>query len=486
MEGLMFKNFGYRAAAPTAPLPIIGYRRNGAPIYPIAGADGTAVGNPVLDRLREERDKQVEFIDGTLAKVQEAKRDLVEAEEQNLADAKKRIKELDSQIKPIAEFEELRATGQQAEQRYRPTPAADPSKDGTGMGAQVEPRGHEYQTRGQLIVDILTADQSSQGAKSPSGTLTISDQARNAAVERLQGARVNYPGAPAEYQARIANEITTDVPGLLPKPIVGAVESDLDASRPFINSVGAKDLGNIPGKVFTRPTVTQHTAVGKQTTEKSELASQKFTVGGVDFAKETHGGTLDVSRQTIDWTSPAAWDALLTDLQEVYAIQTENVAADAFAAAVTQTTADPVATNDLAGWAAALYEAAALAYAGTKRLPNHIWASLDMWATMGAIVDSKRLSMRPGNGGGESLGTSSPASFAGNLFDVERTVVPSFPSGTLIVGVKEKTEFYEQRIGLLSAVEPRLLGVEIAYGGYIAFGTLKPAAFAKVDPFVPA
>ena len=42
------------------------------------------------------------------------------------------------------------------------------------------------------------------------------------------------------------------------------------------------------------------------------------------------------------------------------------------------------------------------------------------------------------------------------------------------------TEVYEERIGLLQAVNPSILGVQIAYGGYIAYNTLKPTAFCKV------
>src|SRR5699024_3315198 len=48
------------------------------------------------------------------------------------------------------------------------------------------------------------------------------------------------------------------------------------------------------------------------------------------------------------------------------------------------------------------------------------------------------------------------------------------------LGDRGKTEFYEERLGFLSAVEPRLLGIELAYGGYAAFGTLKPDAFVKL------
>ena len=85
-----------------------------------------------------------------------------------------------------------------------------------------------------------------------------------------------------------------------------------------------------------------------------------------------------------------------------------------------------------------------------------------------------------GGNGGNGGGDSSVNSFAGNLLQVPRIVVPSFAAGTLIIGVKSRTEVYEDRIGFLTAVQPRVLGVELAYGGYMASGTLKPAAFAKI------
>ena len=470
---------------PLTGLTALWVRPDGRAMWPIAGGAGTEPGNPVLRRLLDQRREQEAFIDQLLARVEEDGRDLVDAERSNLDAARERISQLDQQIAPLEEWETARAA-HRAETPAPPAPGQRQQQPSGGTSLAVQPRGHEYRTRGEVIVDILLASPSSSGAKSPGGVVNIGEHRQRAVIERLQGAGVLYPGAPETYSRAIQNETTTEIPGLLPKPIVGAVENELDGSRPFVSSIGAKDLSNIPGKVFTRPTITQHTTSGPQPAEKTELPSRKLIVGGVDFTKETHGGALDVSRQTIDWSSPSAWDALLTDLQAVYGIDTEHAATAAFALAVTQAT-PAVATADLAGWATALYAAAATAYAGSYTLPNHIWVSLDMWATMGSIVDAARLSMRrdPGN---SSMGSSGIGNFSGDVFDLPRTVVPSLPSGTVIVGVTSKTEFYEQRIGLLSAVEPRLLGVEIAYGGYVSFGTLNPAAFCKVTPpagFIP-
>jgi hypothetical protein len=61
-----------------------------------------------------------------------------------------------------------------------------------------------------------------------------------------------------------------------------------------------------------------------------------------------------------------------------------------------------------------------------------------------------------------------------------RTVVPSFAANTLIVGADRPVEAYEERLGFLSAVEPKLLGVELAYGGYFAANVLDVNAFAEL------
>lgn len=446
---------------------------NGRAIWPVAGADGTGpTPSPMLQRLYAERNECIAFVERTLTGANEAARDLSPTEAETLTKYRGRIGELDAQIKPIEDFEKARDAGGQAANHYRPTVPQSGGdqggQPGTGLGAQTQPRAGEYRSAGQVIVDRLRA--------APVGRGGMDDAA---ARDRLIGAGLMATG---EDQARaVANQTTTDTPGILPVPIVGQIVSNLDSRRPFITSVGARDMGNIPGKVFSRPVITQHVLVGEQSAEKAELPSRKMTIDGVDFTKKTYGGVVDISRQDIDWTSPAAWDALLTDLQAVYAKETENAAADAFAAAIVSTPVEVGGTgaaSTFQQWATALYAAAAQAYAGVEELPNHIWASLDMWATLGPVVDQWTRQVAAGTG--RPAGASSPTSFDGNVLDFPRTVVPSFPAGTLIVGVKEKAEVYEDRIGLLTAVEPRLLGVEVAFGGYMASGVLDADAFAKV------
>ena len=326
-----------------------------------------------------------------------------------------------------------------------------------------------YRSAGEYVVDLIRA----RGIHSdPDPT----------AIARIQQMRA------------IADQKTTDTTGILPTPIVGPVVNLIDANRPLISSLGgAKALAGIPGSTFTRPKIAQHVTVGPQTGEKTQLPSQKMVIGSVPFNKQTYGGTVDISRQDIDWTSPGAWDILITDLANVYAIQTETAVATDFVAKATATPV-VVATNDLKGWTLALYTAAYHSYQQSFRMPDRIWCSLNVWAALGSLVDTARNVMNPNANLDTAFGTSSLDSFRGDVLGLPRVVVPTLAAGTCIVGSSAAYEVYEEVIGLLSVIEPSILGVQVAYGGYVAWGALygnalvpltAPAGIPTMDDMPP-
>ena len=410
--------------------------------------------NPVLDRKRAEKSDQLSFIDELLAKVEaDGGRDLVEAEIKNLDSAKERIAQLDAQIGPLEEHEAMRARHEATASSY-----SAPRPDRIAVGGP--DRAVPWASPGAFVADLL--------------------RARGYMTDPRTGGRLPAdPQAAARVQYALENQTTADTPGLLPHVISGSVVNLIDATRPFITSVGGgRPMGGIPGKTFGRPKITQHTLVGAQAAEKGELPTRKMIIGEVPFTKTTRGGAVDVSRQDIDWSSPAAWDILIRDLADSYAIDTENVAADAFvagAAGHAPNGGTTVPTDDLAGWSQALYGAAGLVYASSKKLPDRLWISTDMWSAMGPLLDLACCSNGP-------VGSSSVSSFSGNLFNVDRIVVPSFPAATVILGWAGAFEVYEEVIGLLTAVEPSLLGVEVAYGGYIAYNYVSPEGVAPITP----
>jgi hypothetical protein len=383
-------------------------------------------------------------------------RDLSEAERGILEGCRARIAELDEQIAPLAAYEDLRAADDAV---GRSLPRADvvPARGAGGMD-----RTCPYRTPGEFVVDYLRGHGIMERG--------VRD---DAALARMAQA----------YQTR-ADQTTADTAGLLPSPIVGAVVNVIDANRPLITSLGGtRPLGNIPGTTFSRPSIAQHVQVGKQAGEKTPLPSRKMSIVQIPFTKETYGGSVDISRQDIDWTSPSAWDILVTDLADVYAVETEGAVADKFTAEAGGT---PVvvgaagAAPTLGEWTTALYTAAMRSYNAGKRMPDRVWCSLDVWAALGSLVDVQRVVMTQDGDNDTAAGASSLASFRGDVLGLPRIVVPMFSDGTCIVGPSSLFEAYEDVIGLLSVIEPSILGVEVAYGGYLANGHTFPGAFVPL------
>jgi len=411
--------------------------------------------NTVLERKRAEREDQLAFVDELLAKVEaDGGRDLVEAEIKNLHAAKERVAELEDQIGPLEEHEAMRA-------RHQATAGAlVPQDRARQVGPVGQPQGQApWTTAGGYLVDVL--------------------RARGLVTDHYGQRMPADPQAQARIQYALQNQTTADTPGLLPHVIAGEVVNLIDASRPFITSIGGgRAMGGIPGKTFGRPKITQHTLVGLQAAEKTELPTRKMIIGEVPFTKVTKGGAVDVSRQDIDWSSPAAWDILVRDLADSYAIDTEAEAAAKFAADADTVNADtPIGGGTLQDISEALYTAAGKVYASSKRLPDRIWMSTDVWGIMGPVLDTACCN--------NPQGSSSLTSFSGNLFNVDRVVVPSFPALTMVVGNSNAFEVYEEVIGLLTAVEPSLLGVEVAYGGYLAFNYVAAEGVAAITGITP-
>lgn len=440
------------------PNRIIGYRKSGAPIYEIAGGDGTS-GNPVLDRMLEQRQKQLDFVQNLTEQAESDNRNFTESELANLNAAREMVEKLNKEIEPVEQFEQLRVSTEKASQRYSGSERRS-SDDRAGRTAiRTQPR-EVYKSAGEVIVDRIRAFDGSDQA---------SDRLRDSGLGHLALAQGDQARA-------VAGNTTTETPGVLPTPIIGTIVNDIDASRPLVTSLGPMALSGTPGKTFERPIVTQHTLAGEQVTELTDLPTQQLKIDSVPFTKKTYGGALNVSRQDVDWTQPAVWDAILRDMQDQYAVFTEAAVATDFAASPTNV-AVAAATDDLKGWATAFYTAAASVYAGVFRLPDMIWCSIDMWEKIGPVTDLNRLVFA---GGLPSEGNSDLSSFAGNLFNLPRVVVPKFPAGTLILGYSKRYEVYEDRIGLLQVIQPSSLGVQLGYGGYVAFKALKGAAFTAV------
>jgi hypothetical protein len=275
-------------------------------------------------------------------------------------------------------------------------------------------------------------------------------------------------------QFALAQDLTTDTPGLLPQPVLGNIFLNYNFVRPVVSAIGTRAMPNGNGKAFTRPIITQHTNAAVQT-EGSQVDSQKMTLSANTVTRQTVAGGVFISQQDIDFTDPAALNAILTDLQGAYLKETDNIAADACnTAKQTSGFTWTVTAGDPTSLMAALYGCAFNISNSTNLFATHLLVSVDVWQKLGGQLDADKRPLFPAIGapgliGQNTLGAGSAASWSGmNPMGLEIVVDGNFASGTMLVVHAPAIELYEQQRGIMRVQDPALLGENFSYYGYFA------------------
>jgi HK97 family phage major capsid protein len=380
-------------------------------------------------------------------------RELTDAEQASVTQRRDALGRYDTELATEAEL--ARAQGAYLELMAGISPTLTPDGPPTAPAGPAGPGQQElYRSPGAYLYDYIASSQHFPGGRD--------DRAR------------------ARFESYRANMTTADTPGVLPTPILGPVWTSISSRRPAVEAATIRPLP-AGGKTFQRPYVSQHTNVGNQATEKTALPSQALKVDPKTVTKMTRGGWINLSFQDRDWTDPAILDILVADLAAMYAQDTDDQFTDDLVAGVTQTV--PVATNDAVGWLTAIYEAAAMIAGPDNRMANTMWVSVDVWATLGALVDTAGRPLFPTVAPGNALGALTPTNmFQGSVAGLRLAVDGHFTAGTAIIGDNAAVEFYETVGGQVQAVEPSLLGVAIAFYGYMADCIIAPTALVKLTP----
>jgi HK97 family phage prohead protease len=284
----------------------------------------------------------------------------------------------------------------------------------------------------------------------------------------------------AKLNAAAPDVVTTDTPGVLPKPIVQPVYNSLRGIRPVIDAIGTKAMP-ASGKVFIRPEVTTHTTIGASNGENQPLDSGTFVVSENQVTKGVYGGFVKVSEETIDWSQPEIVSLILDDMARAYAQATDDVAADNLVTGASTTTNFTVASiTDPAEWARWMYTAAESILTATKYLPSHLFLSANMWRALGLLVDSSDRPLFPQVGPMNAFGAMNPAGTQASAFGLTVVVDANFANDTVIVGVPDGYEIFEQQKGAISAeANDGSLSRTIAFRGYLATLMIESAKFRK-------
>ena len=281
-------------------------------------------------------------------------------------------------------------------------------------------------------------------------------------------------------RAAAPDVINTDLPGILPVPIVAPVYSNFIGNRPVVDAIGARAMPG-GGKVFIRPKVVTHTTIGVQSAENTTLDDGTFVVDDLQVTKGSYGGYVTLSEQAIDWTTPEVIGVLLDDMGRIYANTTDNVAADALVAGATNTNAFGNDATNPEQWAAFISTAAQdILSSSNGNLPTHLFVSPNMWGYLLGLVDTAGRPLFPSLGPMNAYGDLAVTDIAGMAFGLRVVVDRNFAVDTVIVGDASGFEIFEQQKGAISVDVPSTLSRTIAFRGY--FSTL----MIDLDKFIKA
>ena len=399
-------------------------------------------------RLEKELEERSSLIEGVVGSAQDAERDLTDNEKELTSEARKRIGNIEQQLETLYDS---RSRTMKARERVQQV-----NSELARLRHEVDKGPVEYRSAGAYLLDQYAASIGNREA-----------------AERLE---VFYRAA--------AHQKTSDNLGVVPDPIVGPVLNFIDSARPLVSFVGTREMTSA---TWYRPKVTQRTTVAKQgaagaaADEKSELVSQKMTITRLTGNAVTYGGYVNVSRQDIDFSSPQVMDLIIEDLTAQYAIQTEAALGAALVASVNtiELAGTGSAAFTAANLTAALWTAAANLYTATKgqgRIALGVAPDqLGNWGQLFAPVNPQNAQSSGFSAGDFGQGV------VGSISGIPVIVSAGLAAGTIgVVFSTGGVEAYEQRVGALQAIEPSVLGVQVAYAGYFTPLIVETTAVQKI------
>jgi hypothetical protein len=393
-------------------------------------------------------------------------RDLVDSERQALGNIQQRIRGIDEQLTLTTTDYQLNAE----------TAARIAQFSGQ---QQLPQEGYQYRTAGEVLWDCLH-----QGAD-------------RAARERFQSVM--------QAQTRAAEHMGTDagvtvavaggMPGLVIRPIQGPVIDLAWRGMPLFQALNPVPATNPLG--WSRPRIIDpylDTAAGPQANakEKAELPSKHFDVKADNVDLTTLGNYLNVSIQLESFIA-GSLDIIVGQLNKRLSRGLEHAAVAELAKATKTITL--AADADASAVLSAIYEAAAAVFTATNALPTWLAMGPLGWARMGGVSDLAGRPLFPSIAPTNAPGTSTATSFDGTVAGLRTVITPGITDTTMYMGNGEGIEAAVYRFPMLQAVEPSVLGRQVAvaasYGFYrpptteAGAGNVPPAAYEAIVKIAP-
>lgn len=405
------------------------------------------MGTDVLtERLVTERDDLLARAQGVKRTAAEQGRDLAEAERNNLLAYRGRIGEIDAQLELTTADLVLDDTIAQNLARFG--------------GGRLIRGGNPWEgaTAGAVLWDWLHRGH---------------DQS---AADRVNGYQRHVNSRAAEHMGTSAANtvpVAGGFGGLLVSATQGPIIDLAWQGMPFVTALGYTDLAT--ANTFMRPRLVDPNldAAGPQAggKEKAELPSKHFDVLADPITLAGVGNYLNLSVQAETMVA-GALDLVIAQLGRRTTRGIEKTAV----AKLTATTAQiPLAADaDAAAILAAIGEAVALVWEGTGQGPTWIAYGPQGAGRLIGVTDLAGRPLFPFIGASNAPGTADASTAAGvsSVSGLRPVLTPAITDGSFYVGNGVGLEVYVHRLPLLQAIEPSILGRQIAVAALV--GTYQP------------
>lgn len=399
------------------------------------------MGDKMTDTLIHKRDTKMQLIEQLQNVALEEQRDLTEQDLATIEAAGNEVKALNRQLDVLLQNLDL---AEDTQSRLR------------GLGSTMVASDFHYRSAGALLWDVL--HQSEPEARTR--------------YQRVMRRAAEHMGTLAANTTPVAG----DLGGLIVKPVIGPVADPNPSGMPFASAAGLREVSSSDGFGFSRPYIDDPnflTGVGDQALEKAELPSKAFHVKATNVPLTTKGGYLNISQQLLAF-NPQSLDIIVGQLRR----RLEN-AIELFMVAEMQESTGliPLESNATAAEVLqAIYDAAAAYFGVTGELPTWLAMGPTGWARLGGLADAAGRPMFPTLGAANAPGSMAANTFSVTVAGLRPIVTPAITTSDFYVGGPAGFEAYAYRLPVLEAVEPSVLGRQVAVAASIA--GFRPTPFA--------
>jgi hypothetical protein len=276
------------------------------------------------------------------------------------------------------------------------------------------------------------------------------------------------PAVAVQVARALADQVTTNNPGVIPPGWVKDVKGIIDIGRRVVSALGPNpDPGE--GMEINWPYFAGNllALVGVQATEKTAITSVRVDLlkGTAPYA--TYAGGSDISYQLIRRSSPSYRDAYLRIMSAAYAAVTDKAATDQLEVASNAGVAYDVATDtDGAAFRAAVFEASVEVEMATGSPASVVLAATDVFVKVGSLLVPAPVF----NVGG----TADAASLSVDVSKLQVVHAPALAPGTAIVTNRLAAAWSEDGPHTITADDVEKLGQNIAVWGLGALAAFYP------------